>query len=295
MMNGELFLYDKEKLLAAFETKLPGDDERVEGTVIFIGGLTDGFLTIPFLPILAQNLAEQRITLTQFILSSSYKQFGFNSLASDSQEIAKLVEFMTIERKRSKIFLLGHSTGCQDIFWFLQHDLRPEHPIFGANCHAPVSDRDFACWELPEMVEAGLPIAEELIASGKGSHLLSKTHDGCPMTAYRFHSLFGRLGDDDYFSADMTIDECKTKFPKLPAHPTLCSFNFSYSLNDEFVPEPKSQNVTLLIEKLLSCYPFTCNPILLPGSHNYSSNPESIEPFAIAITEEVISCFKLLE
>ena len=290
-MIGELFLYDQEKLLAAFESSLPADETPI-GTVIFIGGLTDGFLTAPYLPALTQKLAEKQITLTQFIMSSSYKQFGFGSLATDSQEIAKLIEFMSTSRKRSKIFLLGHSTGCQDIFWFLQHDLRAEHPVFGANCHAPVSDREFASWALPEMVQNGLPVALELFASGKGNQLLSKMHDDCPMTAYRFNSLFGRLGDDDFFSADLTLEECKAKFPGLPEHPTLRSFNFYYSLDDVFVPEPRSQNISLLIEKLLSSYPFTRNPILLPGNHNYSSHPQSIDQFSGAILEEVLHCFE---
>jgi hypothetical protein len=290
-MIGELFLYDEGKLLAAFETCLSAD-EPVVGSVIFVGGLTDGFLTAPCLPALAKRLAEKQITLTQFVMSSSYNQFGFNSLASDSQDLAKLIDFMANVRKRSKIFLLGHSTGCQDIFWFLQRDLRAEHPVFGANCHAPVSDRDFACFALPELVRGGLPVAEELIAIGKGSQLLPKMHEGCPMTAYRFHSLFGRLGDDDYFSSDLTLEECKAKFHILPEHPTMRSFNFSFSLDDEFVPEPRSLNITLLIEKLLSSFPFTRDPILLPGNHNFSTNLQSIEQFSLAIVDEVLLSFQ---
>lgn len=290
-MLGELFLYDKEKLLAAFETALP-DGESPVGTVIFIGGLTDGFLTVPFLPKLAELLGRAKISLTQFVMSSSYKQFGFGSLAVDSQEIGRLVEFMSKTRRREKIFLLGHSTGCQDIFWFLQHGLGPEHPVYGANCQAPVSDRDFACWALPEMVTTGLPVAEQLIAAGKGNSLLSEMHEGCPMTAYRFQSLFGRNGDDDFFSADLTLEECKAKFPRLPEHPTLRSFNFSYSLDDEFVPEPREENVMAMVDKLLQAYPFTRKPILMPGSHNLSSKPESIVPYCSLIVQEVLESFQ---
>lgn len=288
-MLGELFLY--KDLLAAFETKIYSDN-RV-GTVIFIGGLTDGFLTTPYLPQLARELGEVNISLTQFISSSSYRQFGTSSLASDARELAALIEYLQSERGCEKIFLLGHSTGCQDIFWYLTHEMKPEHRVYGANCHAPVSDRDFAVWALPEMVNSALPVAQELIKDGHGmDRVLPQMHDNIPMTPYRFHSLFGRLGDDDFFSSDLTLQECKTKFPGLPGgNSYFNSFNFTYSLQDEYVPEPRSERVKENIEKLLMTYPFTKEPLLLPGNHNLSSAPDSIDEFCRAIRQEVFESF----
>lgn len=288
-MLGDLFLYDKEGLLAAFENHLPFEPI---GTVIFIGGLTDGFMTCPIAENLTSALMEKGHSLVQFVMSSSYRQFGTSSLAQDCTELTKLIEYLQNVRNRRKLFLLGHSTGCQDIFWYLKHGIKSDHLIYGANVQAPVSDRDFIFWYEPEVASRALMTADELLASGRPNDLLRKSFEGAAMTAYRTHSLYARLGDDDYFSADMTLDECKRKFDKLPEnHPTFNSFNFSFSLHDEYVPhtdeEPRDQRISQLIEKLIQSYPFTREPILLPGNHNLSSDMDSMKKFCNQIIIEV--------
>lgn len=291
-MLGDLFLYDKESLLAAFESHLPFEPF---GTVIFIGGLTDGFMTCPIAENLASALTEKGYSLVQFVMSSSYRQFGTSSLSQDCNEIVKLIEYLQNFRNRRKLFLLGHSTGCQDIFWYLKHGMKSDHLIYGANVQAPVSDRDFIFWYQPEMAERALLAADEFLASGRPNDLLRKSFQGIAMTAYRTHSLYAKLGDDDYFSADMSLEECKAKFDRLPEnHPTFNSFNFSFSLHDEFVPhseeEPRDQRISQLIEKLIQAYPFTREPIILPGNHDLSSDQESMKIFCKQIVIEVIEC-----
>lgn len=293
-MKGDLFLYDKEGLLAAFESHLPFEPL---GTIIFIGGLTDGFLTCPIVDHLTPVLADKGYSLVQFVMKSSYRQFGTSSLAQDTSDLVKLIDHLQNERGRQKIFLLGHSTGCQDIFWYLTHGIQTEHKVYGANVQAPVSDRDFIFWAEPEMAKRALETANELLESGKPDAVLREMFESVPMTAYRAHSLYARLGDDDYFSADLTLQDCKTKFPGLPSlHPTFKSFNFTFSLQDEFVPdtedEPRDQRVSGLIEKLIQVYPFTREPILLPGNHGLSSNLDSMKEFCSRILEEIIKSFK---
>lgn len=297
-MQGDLFLYDKESLLAAFESHLPFEPF---GTVIFIGGLTDGFMTCPIVDHLAPILAEKGVSLVQFVMSSSYRQFGTSSLAQDCTELCKLIEYLQAERGRKKLFLLGHSTGCQDIFWYLKAGIKDGHCVYGANVQAPVSDRDFIFWYAPEMAERALSTAKELIDSNQSDHLLRIMFDRIPMTAYRANSLYSRLGDDDFFSADLTVAECKEKFPGLPKdHPTFKSFNFSFSLNDEYVPdtimgESRDGRISVLIEKLIQCYPFTREPIILPGNHNLSSNLASMKEFCQRILSEVEDTFCMTE
>lgn len=295
-MLGDLFIYDPQDRLAAFETLLP---QEPIGTVIFIGGLTDGFLTCPMVEALQVPLREAGISLIQFVMSSSYRQYGTSSLSRDCTELSKLIEFVQTKRGRSKIFLLGHSTGCQDIFHYLRDCLKAEHLVFGANCQAPVSDRDFLNWYNPEMSKSYLKQAEELISRDQADHLLPRMLEGVPMTAQRAHSLLARLGSDDFFSLDLTISECKEKFPSFAVspHPTFNSFNFSFSLHDEFVPhtetESREQRIGLLIEKLIQCYPFTKEPILLPGNHDLSSNPESLQQFCQLMLQEVMASFQI--
>ena len=292
-MLGDLFLYDKESLLSAFESHLPFEPF---GTVIFIGGLTDGFMTCPIVDNLTPLLTEKGYSLVQFVMSSSYKQFGTSSLAQDCKELIKLIEYLQTVRNRRKLFLLGHSTGCQDIFWYLKHGIKDDHLVYGANAQAPVSDRDFIFWYAPEIASRALIAADELLASGRPMDLLRKSFEGVAMTAYRTHSLYARLGDDDYFSADMTLEECKSKLDKLPEnHPTFKSFNFSFSLHDEYVPheenESRDQKISFLIEKLIQSYPFTRGPIIVPGNHNLSSDSMAMKEFCEKITEEIIESF----
>lgn len=293
-MLGELFLYHEQ--LAAFESHLPFEPF---GTVIFIGGLTDGFMTCPIVDNLTPILGEKGYSMVQFVMSSSYRQFGTSSLAQDCAELVKLIEYLQSNRNRRKLFLLGHSTGCQDIFWYLKHGITSDHCVYGANVQAPVSDRDFIYWFAPDMASRALTAADELLASGRPNDLLRKSFEGIAMTAYRTHSLYARLGDDDYFSADMSLEECKAKFDKLPEnHPNFKSFNFSFSLHDEYVPhhdkdgETRDQKISFLIEKLIQSYPFTREPIIVPGNHNLSSDPDAMILFCNQITAEVIESFQ---
>ena len=287
-MLGDLFLYNKELLLAAFENYLP--NEKIDGTVIFIGGMSDGFMTCPIVENLAPHLAKENITVTQFIMTSSYRQFGTSSLGKDCEELCNLIESVQSTRGRSKIFLLGHSTGCQDILWYLTNGIKAGHLVYGANLQAPVSDRDFIFWHDKGRAEKALKSAEEFILTGNNEAILPEMFENVPMSAYRGHSLYSRLGDDDYFSLDLNVKECKEKFPGLPQnHPTFNSLNFSFSLNDEFVPN--TTEISALVEKLVQCYPFTREPILLAGNHNLSSNSESMREFCERITLEVKESF----
>lgn len=293
-MQGDLFLYDKEALLAAFESHLPFEPF---GTVIFIGGLSDGFMTCPIVDHLTPILGAKGYSLVQFVMSSSYRQFGTSSLFQDAAELSKLIEHLQNERGRRKIFLLGHSTGCQDIFWYLRDEIKADHLVYGANVQAPVSDSDFILWYAPEMAESSLKTAKELIESGRPDDLLRTMVDKVPMTAYRANSLYSRLGDDDFFSADLTLSECKQKFPGLPKyHSSFKSLNFSFSLQDEYIPhtenESRDSRISGLIEKLIQCYPFTGEPIILPGNHNLSSNIDSMKEFCKRILQEVEESFK---
>lgn len=288
-MLGELFLYDMEASLAAFESHLPFEPF---GSVIFIGGLGDGFMTCPIVEHLTPILTEKGYSLVQFLMSSSYRQYGTSSLSKDCQELCKLIRYLQAVKGRKKLFLLGHSTGCQDIFWYLRNGIESDHLVYGANIQAPVSDRDFLFNSFPEIAKQSLIKSTELLALNKPNDLLPEMIENVPMTAYRINSLLARLGDDDYFSSDLTLKECKQKFPFLPEnHATFNSLNFSFSLQDEFVQE--GGQVEFLIEKLVQAYPFTREPIILPGNHDLSTNSDSMKEFCNRILQEVQESFNI--
>ena len=84
---------------------------------------------------------------------------------------------------------------------------------------------------------------------------------------------------------DLTVAECKEKFLDYRKIIQLLNlFNFSFSLMMSIVPdttmgESRDGRISVLIEKLIQCYPFTREPIILPGNHNLSSNLASMKEF----------------
>lgn len=79
--------------LTCFEFGSSNDDDKAsrEKVVLFVGGLTDGYLSTPYLPALAKSLEEQGWALVQVHLSSSYLGYGTGSLDTDVDELHKWV------------------------------------------------------------------------------------------------------------------------------------------------------------------------------------------------------------
>ena len=83
--------------------------------VIFIGGLTDGPHTSPFIRRVAKHLEKAShlsYSIFEVRLRSAYIGFGTSSLANDVADVSALVKYLRSIGKE-KIFLFGHSTGCQ--------------------------------------------------------------------------------------------------------------------------------------------------------------------------------------
>jgi hypothetical protein len=132
--------------------------------LIFVGGLTDGFCTVPYVSKLAEGLEETDWSLFSILLTSSYNGFGTSSLDRDVEELGKCVQFIRdLKADRlpgaplasGKIAIMGHSTGSQDVLHYLhapnplprtnydiglEYIVRPE--LDGAIMQAPVSDRE---------------------------------------------------------------------------------------------------------------------------------------------------------
>lgn len=236
-MEGELFLYSTEPRLCAFEGAI-GGKTRAKAALVVVGGLTDGLLSVTFVPALAQQLQLLRITTVQPLFSSSYGGYGVGSLAQDSLELSKLLDHLRERRDKEVVILLGHSTGCQDILWYLKHHHRPEHHVLAVILQAPVSDRDYFPSVLPNWQDV-LVWAETRCSAGRADEIYPALVAGVAMTAYRIRSLLAPQGDDDFFSVDASDAERRERFSGI----CMPAFVF-FSSADESVPD-KSVYATL--------------------------------------------------
>ncbi|KAJ5950720.1 uncharacterized protein N7479_009133 [Penicillium vulpinum] len=157
-------LHEYAPKLVAFEFTPPTEGINKTNSLIFVGGLTDGFCTVPYVSKLAKALENTDWSVFSVLLSSSYAGWGVGSLDRDIEELGQCVRFIRDIKasrqpgaltKAGKIAIMGHSTGSQDVLHYLyspnpvpnkdfdfglQHMVRPE--LDGAILQAPASDRE---------------------------------------------------------------------------------------------------------------------------------------------------------
>ncbi|KAL0483960.1 hypothetical protein AKO1_014481, partial [Acrasis kona] len=213
-MLGDLVLYQKQPPLPLFIS--PSKKEtNVKKAVLCIAGMTDGLLSLPYTQKLIDGLPEYHIV--QMLLSSSYNQWGLQSLDSDADQICLAVLVLVEEFKFEQVVIFGHSTGCQDVIHTLLH--RKDHACFphirSAVMQAPVSDREAFIMFDKKGVEESISVArsvedkEDLLPR----NLMSKLGwNNVPMTARRWLSVADLNGQDDYFSSDLSNDFVKSTF-----------------------------------------------------------------------------------
>ena len=223
----------------AFEHGVPGES-RVH-TIIFIGGLGDGLLTVPYTTPLAKILPESW-SLVEVLLGSSYAGWGVSSLDSDVKELSTCVAYFRSLRPRGRIVLLGHSTGCQDVLHYLISAGNPPD-IDGGILQAPVSDREWMAFFLPpNILDGSVNMAREYIEDGRGDDVLPIKMTGSlfqtPISANRWLSLASpgpdHAGQDDYFSSDFDIERMRRTFGKVGSTRTRLSLLSGGS--DQYVP-----------------------------------------------------------
>eukprot|EP00439_Symbiodinium_sp_Y106_P071548 s1087_g12.t2 len=249
--QGEVFLYDEMLGYAGFEARTGQNVPKGSKAVVCIGGLTDGLLSLRYLPALAAELQQVGWRTFQPVLQSSYRGWGFASLDDDVMGIDKFLSFLRSKRGITEVVLLGSSTGCQDAVHYIKVGKLTEL-VHGIVLQAPVSDREALSVETSgSQVEALREFAEtasRMIAEGRGEEPLPRA--ACQLfgppdviTAYRFDSLTRRLADDDMFSSDLSEDEMKQKLGHVHTPALLVA-----SADDEYVP--KTVNVSTLCHRM---------------------------------------------
>ncbi|KAJ5073253.1 hypothetical protein M0811_08935 [Anaeramoeba ignava] len=198
--------------------------------IVFIHGLTEGFLSTSYLGILEKEVTRIGFHFVQFLMRSSYKSAGLETLETDSEDIENLLNFLQKKFNCEKFILIGHSTGCQNIV----HFLKTKKPSFSLVSHcilqAPVSDRDYIT-KLPEFDMNSLVFAQKCIERNKKKEIINQNIFQSPFCAERWFSLCSKEGEDDMFSEDLSKEELSEKFSQI-----LQNILLVFSSNDEYVP-----------------------------------------------------------
>jgi hypothetical protein len=260
------------------------DAEPGHNIVLWIGGLCDGLLTVPY-PINIAAALPGTWTLAQVLLTSSYTGWGTSSLAKDATELGQAVKyFRTV--KTGKVVLMGHSTGCQDIMEYLvgkNSESRPK--IDGGILQGAVSDREGMQSLMPDGVyEAICKEAKAMVASGRGEDIVpTSATQGFyrdPCCARRWLSLMSpdKNGDDDYFSSDLTDEQLKKTFGALPAGTPICLL---FSGNDQFMPDSVDKKALLkrwstIVKGGNGSVDARYSGVVVGATHNLENNPEKV-------------------
>lgn len=270
--------------LIAFEHTPNPTSQESQNILLFIGGLFDGLLTVPYPSSISDSLPAAW-SLAQVHLTSSYTGWGTSSLARDAKELSKCVAyFRTI--KTGNIVLMGHSTGCQDVMEYLTgpgHETRP--PIDGAIIQAPASDREAIVMEMdPGLYRKSCESAKRMVEDGHGEEILpayeTKNFFPCPVSAKRWLSLASpeHDGDDDYFSSDLTDEQLMQSFGRLPARTPL---SILFSGSDEYMPKTIDKNGLVkrwsnMVKRGNGRVDLENSGVIEGASHNLAGNPNEV-------------------
>jgi pimeloyl-ACP methyl ester carboxylesterase len=201
--------------------------------VVLIGGLGDGLLSLPYAPLLAERCASAgKWALVQAQLGSSYAGWRWRrSLSKDAEEVLLLLAWLKRELGSRGVVIIGHSTGAQIACETCRRlgqggggsaaaPLLP--PLLGVVLQGAVSDRDYFFAAAFERSAACLADARRICetrgAAGAGEDEEPLTAaeivdgiEGGAAVARRAVSLLERLGGDDMFSRDLSVEEMREK------------------------------------------------------------------------------------
>lgn len=296
ILSGQVFLYGAGR--AAFESSiLPSlADKNDEPPLspkkcILVGGLSDGMLPVPYTQDLEAACKESNWSLVSPILSSSYTGFGHGSLRQDCEEIEELMRFLIEYRNAERFCLVGHSTGCQNAVYFLEHGA-PEliSRMKFVALQAPVSDREGAMAE--DGYVQNLSKAKNLVQDGNGQEMMPRSTFWAPITAQRFLDLQEKGGADDFFSSDYTDEELAERLQHVGIAPSSdLQVLVAFSGADEYVPSHIDKS--LLTDRLVAAMNSKCpsdKPVahtlyIETGNHNLKEGPEDGKSFVGKLAE----------
>jgi pimeloyl-ACP methyl ester carboxylesterase len=205
--------------------------------LFLIGGLGDLLFSVKYFEYLWNKLEEYKICIP--IMRSSGNSFGNTTIWDDVEDIKEILKHIINNNEIKDIFLIGHSTGCQDILCLFKKEINKEFPIRKCILQGPVSDRDF--------VINDINLKNEIKRIENKSNILFKDWNNSelknsievsqylydnkyPLLIRRFASLYSKLGDEDWFSFDIESNKLKELYSIINI-----PFLFVFSLNDQYV------------------------------------------------------------
>ncbi|GAA6032633.1 hypothetical protein JCM8097_004853 [Rhodosporidiobolus ruineniae] len=242
--------------------------------VVFVGGLSDSILSVPYASRLAAGLREHGWGLAQAQLRSTGDAFGGCTVTQDAEQLGQIVDYFR-RRGVDKVVLMGHSTGCQDAIAYL-HLRQPSSlpSLDGVILQAPVSDREpLEHWypgqaDLPPSLEN----MDDFIPSSQ-----SKIYFTCGgIRARRWKSLTAKPDTDvvdidvseDFFSSDLSDARLANVF-----RPLACPLLTLLGGNDGAYPPHVKEKLPELLGRFKAACPEAKlwseqSGIIPGGSHN---------------------------
>ncbi|KAK0623323.1 hypothetical protein B0T14DRAFT_425853 [Immersiella caudata] len=260
---------------AAFEYLPLSGSADPQNALIFIPGLGDLPFDVPYIRTIASKLASSSFSIFEINLNSSGSAFGHGSISQDVRDICDLFKYLK-GIGRNKVVLMGHSTGCQDCLGYAAAVAEGRvEGVEGYVLQGPVSDREAIGLSAGrveggvEVVRQALRVAEGMVKEGRGgevmkAEVLPGEWRGSPVTAYRWASLAGVGGDDDYFSSDLDDEDLKEIWGRVHSPVLMLP-----SGADEFVPE--SVDALGMVERWKGfCRPSVVSELsgLIPGANH---------------------------
>ena len=206
--------------------------------IMLIGGLGDLLFNIKYFQYLWNKFDENYMICIPNMRSSG-NSFGSFTIWNDVEDINEILSYISNKNKLDEIYLLGHSTGCQDILCLFKKGINKQFPIKKCILQGPVSDRDYLNKDeklLNEIkrIEKEYNILYENWNNSelKNSMDVSKyLYDNkYPLLVRRFVSLYSKLGDEDWFSYDISQEKLKSMYSIIDI-----PFLFVFSLNDQYI------------------------------------------------------------
>lgn len=248
-------------------------------------GDTLGSVAYPFT--LAQSLGMEW-SLVTCSLSSAGLGWGVRSIATDANEMAKIISYLKERRPGGKIVIMGHSTGCQDCLEYTVGKGAGERPaVDGVILQAPVSDR--------EALENELPEAFKHEADQLALKMCREGHDKDALPNRLTKPVFGRLaisakrwvdisspgpdhpGADDYFSSDLPVERLNTTFGKLPSSsPLLILYSGEDASAPQVHPSKLVQTWTGVVKESGGNIDEKNGGVVPGATHNLNNCPESV-------------------
>jgi len=224
--------------------------------LVFVGGLGDSILS-NYVPDLMWYGEKNDLEVVSVGLRS-FPHYGMHLIDDDVEDVESVYRHCGMERYE-KVFIMGHSTGCQVLM--LYSALKNiKNAVF--ILQGPVSDREYE--------EAGNSrLEEQLEVARQTEGVLPFKRDGEYVLARRFLDLFEKNGKEDFFSIGSETSHLNPYF--VPTYAIL-------SENDEYAVAPveKVREQIGKIKGMKKVY-------VAPASHTFLGNENCL----ISIIEEI--------